>query len=204
MALGGLAFLGLFLWGGWRLDLYPLWGRLGLLLILVLQVLALLRLLWPSASDTTLRASWLWLLGLCVSLFAWFGLLNAPLHSPGNQFDARAQARVEGAHLLTPSNFNGDFERWRFVLPGVREITSYREEVPTDAAQLRAWFENHDAVIVRRVWNQAEPDCEAAGCDVMGQRLVIRGRHRSSDINWQSVQTPEVLLFWREYLLVKR
>ena len=204
MALGGLAFLGLFLWGGWRLDLYPLWGRLGLLLILVLQVLALLRLLWPSASDTTLRASWLWLLGLCVSLFAWFGLLNAPLHSPGNQFDARAQARVEGAHLLTPSNFNGDFERWRFVLPGVREITPYREEVPSDAAQLRAWFENHDAVIVRRIWNQAEPDCEAAGCDVMGQRLVIRGRHRSSDINWQSVQTPEVLLFWREYLLVKR
>jgi hypothetical protein len=177
---------------------------LGLLLILVLQVLALLRLLWPGASDTTLRASWLWLLGLCVSLFAWFGLLNAPLHAPGNQYDARAQARVQGAHLLTPSNFNGDFERWRFVLPGVHEITPYREEVPTDAPQLRAWFQDHDAVIVRRVWNEAEPDCEAAGCEVMGQRLVIRGRHRSSDVNWQSVQTPEVLLFWREYLLVKR
>ena len=204
MGLGGLAFLGLFLWGGWRLDLYPLWGRLGLLLILVLQVLALLRLLWPSATDTTLRASWLWLLGLCVSLFAWFGLLNAPLHSPGNQYDARAQARVKGAHLLTPSNFNGDFERWRFVLPGVRDITPYREETPTDAAQLRDWFKDHEAVIVRRVWNEAEPDCEAAGCEVIGQRLAIRGRHRSGEINWQSVQTPEVLLFWREYLLVKR
>lgn len=204
LGLGGLAFLGLFLWGGWRLDLYPVWGRLGLLLILVLQVLALLRLLWPSASDATLRASWLWLLGLCVSLFAWFGLLNAPLHGTGNQYDARAQARVQGAHLLTPSNFNGDFERWRFVLPGVKAITPYRDDVSTDAAQLREWFTQHEAVIVRRAWNEAAPDCEATGCEFIGERLAIRGRHRAGDINWQSVQTPEVLLFWREFLLVRR
>jgi hypothetical protein len=204
MGLGGLAFLGLFLWGGWRLDLYPLWGRLGLLLVLVLQVLALLRLLWPAATDTTLRTSWMWLLGLCVSLFAWFGLLNAPLHGASNQYDAPAQARVQGSRLLTPSNFNGDFERWRFVLPGVRDITPYRDDLPTDAAQLREWFKDHDAVIVRRIWNDVEPDCGAAGCEIMGQRLAIRGRHRPGDITWQSLQTPEVLLFWREYLLVKR
>lgn len=204
LGLGGLAFLGLFLWGGWRLDLYPLWGRLGLLLILVLQVMALLRLLWPSAADTSLRASWLWLLGLCVSLFAWFGLLNAPLHAAGNQYDAQAHARVRGAHLLTPSNFNGDFERWRFVLPEVQTITPYRDDTPTDTTQLREWLKDHEAVIVRGTWNEAAPDCEAAGCDVLGQRLAIRGRHRPGDINWQSVQTPEALLFWREYLLVRR
>ena len=204
MGLGGLAFLGLFLWGGWRLDLYPAWGRLGLLLILVLQVLALLRLLWPSAHDTSLRASWLWLLGLCVSLFAWFGLLNAPLHGESNQYDANAQARVRDAHLLTPSNFNGDFERWRFVLPDVRHITPYRDDMPTDASQLREWLRDHDAVIVRRTWNDAAPDCASASCDVVGQRLVIRGRHQSGDINLKSLQTPEVLLFWREYLVVRR
>ena len=204
LGLGGLAFLGLFLWGGWRLDLYPLWGRLGLLLILVLQVMALLRLLWPSATDTTLRASWLWLLGLCVSLFAWFGLLNAPLHAAGNQFDSQAHARVRGVHLLTPSNFNGDFERWRFVLPEVQTITPYRDDIHTDTAQLREWFKDHEAVIVRRTWNEAAPDCEAAHCDVLGQRLAIRGRHRPGDISWHSVQTPEALLFWREYLLVRR
>jgi hypothetical protein len=203
MGLGGLAFLGLFFWGGWRLDLYPLWGRLGLLLILALQVLALLRLLWPSARDQSLRASWLWLLGLSVSLFAWFGLLSAPLHSRDNQYDARVQARVQGAHLLTPSNFNGDFERWRFLLPTVRQITPYRDDIVTDAAQLRTWLQDHDAVIVRRTWDEPAPDCAEAGCEVVGQRVAIRGRHRPGDITLTSVRTPELLLFWREYLVVR-
>ena len=203
MGLGGLAFLGLFFWGGWRLDLYPLWGRLGLLLILVLQVLALLRLLWPSTSDQSLRASWLWLLGLSVSLFAWFGLLSAPLHSRDNQYSSTAQARVQGAHLLTPSNFNGDFERWRFLLPKVRQITPYRDDIATDAAQLRTWLQDHDAIIVRRTWDEPAPDCAEAGCEVLGQRVAIRGRHRPGDITLTSVRTPELLLFWREYLVVR-
>jgi putative flippase GtrA len=203
----GLGFLGLFLWAGWRIDLYPLWGRLGLLLILALQVLALLRLfgtLLSRASATPLQASWIWLFGLVLSLFAWFGMLSAPLHTAANTYTPEVVAQVQGAKLATPSNFNGDFERWRFLIPGVGRITPYMDHEPNEDADIAQRLKNFDAVVVHRYWNEAPPDCAKANCQILAQRIGLRGRHPAGEINLKNLQTPERVMFWREYLLVKK
>ena len=206
-SLVGLGFLGLFLWAGWRIDLYPLWGRLGLLLILALQVLALLRLfgtLLSRAGAQTLQASWVWLFGLVLSLFAWFGMLSAPLNTTSNSYAPSVVAQVQGAQLATPSNFNGDFERWRFLIPGVGRITPYMDQKPNNDAAIAQRVQTFDAVVVHRYWDEAAPDCEVAQCQILAQRIGLRGRHPAGEINFKNLQTPERVMFWREYLLVKK
>jgi len=203
----GLGFLGLFLWAGWRIDLYPLWGRLGLLLILALQVLALLRLfgtLFARAKGHSLQASWVWLLGLVLSLFAWFGMLSAPLHTASNTYSPEVVAQLQGAKLATPSNFNGDFERWRFLIPSVGRITPYMDHEPNADTDIAQRLKAFDAVVVHRYWHEAPPDCEQANCQILAQRIGLRGRHPAGEINLKSLQTPERVMFWREYLLVKK
>lgn len=207
LSLLGLVFLGLFLWAGWRIDLYPLWGRLGLLLILALQVLALLRLfgtLFSTRRSHTLQANWIWLFGLVLSLFAWFGMLSAPLHTASNTYAPEVVAKIQGAKLATPSNFNGDFERWRFLIPGVGDITPYMDHEPNEEADIAQRLKSFDAVVVHRRWNEAVPDCAQAHCQILAQRIGLRGRHSSGEITLKNLETPERVMFWREYLLVKQ
>lgn len=216
LSVGVLGLLGLFLWAGWRVALYPLWGRLGLLLILVVQVLALLRLLVsvlgsvraPHAAPRLLTG-WVWLLGLVISLYAWFGMLSAPLHTASNQYSEAVRARLAQGRVAVPSYFNGDFERWRFLLDTRTQLTPYDapalQQAPTAEAQhalLRAWLAGYDAVVVHGHWDAPPPDCAHLGCEVLAQRIALRGRHRSDEINATSVRVPEQLFFWREYLLV--
>ena len=200
MSLMGLGFLGLFLWAGWRIDLYPLWGRLGLLLILALQVLALLRLLKPRS----LYAAWLWFLGLVLSLFAWFGMLSAPLNASSNGYAPEVVAQLAGKRLGTPSNFNGDFERWRFLIPSVADVAPYWEaDYPADAPHIAQLLTQYDAIVVQGLWHDPAPDCQAARCQIVAQRIGLRGRHRPGEITWQALRSaPEQVLFWHEYLIV--
>jgi hypothetical protein len=206
LSLLALGFLGLFLWAGWRIDLYPLWGRLGLLLILALQVLALLRLFgaqFARTSTATLQASWIWLFGLVLSLFAWFGMLSAPLHTASNSYPPTVVAQLQNAKIATPSNFNGDFERWRFLIPGVGDITPYMDHEPNTDADIAQRLNKFDAVVVHRYWNDAAPDCVPINCQILAQRIGLRNRHPSGEITLKRLQTPERVMFWREYLLVK-
>lgn len=198
----GLGLLGLFLWAGWRIDLYPLWGRLGLLLILVLQVVALLRMLKPRS----LHSAWLWFLGLALSLFTWFGMLSAPLNAASNGYSREVVAQLQGKTLATPSNFNGDFERWRFLLPSVASVTPYWEDdYPADATHITQLLNHYDAIVVHRLWIDPAPDCQAAHCTVLAQRIGLRGRQKSGEITREALRTaPEQVLFWREYLLVAK
>ena len=206
LSLAGLAVLGVFLWAGNRIDLYPLWGRMGLYLMLALQVLALLRIsaaVWRASSG--LHSSWVWLLGWVISLYGWFGMLSAPLHSAPNQYQAASQQRVAGLRLAVPSYFNGDFERWRFLLPSVAHITPYSaDEWRTEATPLPTLLSRHDAVVVHLRWQDPAPDCAALGCVVVQQRVALRGRHKPGEITFEALHTPEALLFWREYLLVRQ
>ena len=214
LSLAGLAVLGLFLWAGNRIELYPLWGRMGLYLMLALQVLALLRLsmsVWRAPA--VLHTGWVWLLGWVISLYGWFGMLSAPLHSGTNRYSITSQKQVAGLQLAVPSYFNGDFERWRFLLPSVARITPYpADELRVDAthspadtqAHLKTLLATHDAVVVHARWQDPAPDCAALGCVVVQQRVALRGRHKPGEIHAQALQSPESLLFWREYLLVRQ
>ena len=181
--------------------------------MLVLQVLALWRVsaaVWRASSG--LHTGWIWMLGWVISLYAWFGMLSAPLHSAAQQYSRASQQRVAGLRLAVPSYFNGDFERWRFLLPPVAHIQPYpADDLRADetlraqdtSARLKALLASHDAVVVHTLWNEPAPDCATLGCDVVQQRVALRGRHKPGDITPQALHTPEALLFWREYLLVR-
>jgi hypothetical protein len=201
----GLSLLGLFLWAGWRTELYPLWGRLGLLLILALQAFALLRLLQTVLVSAKQRPSaWLWLTGLVLSLFTWFGMLSAPLNSSGNTYSSEIKTKLQHKTLATPSNFNGDFERWRFLLPTVESITPYSDELVVSDARLGTLLQQYDAVVVWRYWDESAPACANNACEVLGSRIALRGRHAPEELTWQAMKTPERVFFWREYLVVRR
>jgi hypothetical protein len=192
------------LWAGWRTELYPLWGRLALLLILALQVIALLRLLQSVLTRAQQRPSaWLWLTGLVLSLFTWFSMLSAPLNSSGNMYSADVVAQVKGKSLATPSNFNGDFERWRFILPDVSQITPYADELSVSDARVAELLKTHEAVIVWRHWNEAAPVCQPDVCTVIGSRIALRGRHGPGEVTLRKLRRPERVFFWREYLVAK-
>jgi hypothetical protein len=111
---------------------------------------------------------------------------------------------VQGAQLATPSNFNGDFERWRFLIPGVGDITPYMDHEPNEDADIAQRLKHFDAVVVHRYWNEPAPDCDKAHCQILAQRIGLRGRHPAGEINLKSLQTPERVMFWHEYLLVKK
>jgi hypothetical protein len=184
-----------------------LWGRLGLLLILALQVLALLRLfatLLARQNAPTLQASWIGLFGLVLSLFAWFGMLSAPLNASSNGYAPEVVAQLAGKRLGTPSNFNGDFERWRFLIPSVADVAPYWEaDYPADAPHIAQLLTQYDAIVVQGLWHDPAPDCQAARCQIVAQRIGLRGRHRPGEITWQALRSaPEQVLFWHEYLIV--
>ena len=202
LSLAAMGLLGLFLWAGWRIDLYPLWGRLGLLLVLLLQALALVRLfvsITRRRDTTRVHTAWVWLLGWVISLYAWFGLLSAPLHTAGNRYSDATRSHLLGARLAVPSYFNGDFERWRFLLPTVAHIEPYAADGSVPLPELLA---RYDAVVVHGRFHDAAPDCAALGCRLVEQRLALRGRHPPGEINASALRTPESVLFWREYLLL--
>lgn len=163
---------------------------------LTLVLLGLIRPGWTRAC--TLAAT--------LAVYAVFGLATAPLNGPAGQYDARSMATVQGKRIAVPSSFNGQFERFEFLLPGNR-FAPYDGDALThlpasdNAPQLQRLLATHDAV----VWLQtraeaAQPLC-APDCVVLGERWEVKGRHRSGEINLSNLWYPQQWLFRREWLL---
>jgi hypothetical protein len=151
----------------------------------------------------------------CLAVYACLGLSTAPLNGPAGRYPADALAALaspgdqdvkspKGARVAVPSNFNGQFERFQFLLPGHR-FTPYdsgaRASTAPDADDLARLLAQHDAV----VWLQASaaetsPPC-VPGCTLLGTRWELKGRHRSGEITLANLWYPQQWLFRREWLL---
>jgi len=157
----------------------------------------------------------------CLAVYACLGLSTAPLNGPAGRYPADALAALanpatpvaqgaqgvqgsKGASVAVPSNFNGQFERFEFLLPGHRFVpydSGARASTAPGATELAGLLERHDAV----VWLQASaaetsPPC-APGCTLLGTRWELKGRHRSGEITLANLWYPEQWLFRREWLL---
>jgi ABC-type amino acid transport substrate-binding protein len=64
---------------------------------------------------TRSRMGALW---VCAGLYACFLFMAAPLDQRSAQFNAETQASLAGKRVAVPNGFTGQFERFRFVLPG--------------------------------------------------------------------------------------
>ncbi len=140
----------------------------------------------------------------CLAVYASFGLSTASLNGNAGQYTLSTQAKLQHSRVAVPNGFNGDFERFQFLLPGNKFIPYALEERSATnfgAKQLGVLLASHDAVI----WLQSDlselaPPC-APDCRVLGWRWDVKGRHRSGEINAGNLWYPERWLFRREWLL---
>ena len=131
----------------------------------------------------------------CLLTYACFGLTTAPLNGPDGQYASAVTTQLHQAKVAVPGGFNGQFERFQFLLPG-NQFVSY------DAQTLPDLLAQHDAV----VWLQSNPSELAPpcvpGCTVVGSRWEIKGRHQSGEINLANLLYPQSWLFRREWLVL--
>jgi 4-amino-4-deoxy-L-arabinose transferase-like glycosyltransferase len=145
-------------------------------------------------------------IAICLAVYASFGLSTASLNGSSGQYAGSTQAKLTKARVAVPNGFNGEFERFEFLLPGNRFLPyAAQERSASDSAsgamQLNELLSSHDAV----VWLQSDlselaPPC-APDCRVLGWRWDVKGRHRSGEIHAGNLWYPERWLFRREWLV---
>jgi hypothetical protein len=141
-----------------------------------------------------------------LTTFMVFSLTTVALNGASGLYAADSQAAVQQKHIAVPSSFNGQFERFEFLLPGNRFVPydgDARSHLPAldNAKELQRLLATHDAV----VWLQTraetvQPLC-APGCRVLGARWEVKGRHQSGEITLANILYPQEWLFRREWLL---
>ncbi len=146
-------------------------------------------------------------------VYAAFNAMVAPMDGPPGRYDAKTMAAVPAGRIAVPAGFNGQFERFQFLLPGRHQFlpydtgmraTSRRAPGSTPKApaeELRDLLASHDAV----VWTatdsaQTQPPC-LPGCRVLGERWLLTSRHAPGEVRLNNLWYPQQWLYRREWLL---
>jgi hypothetical protein len=151
-----------------------------------ISVVALLLGCWPRFTRPALLLA-------CISALATFNAVVAPLDASAASFTQEHSPQWRGKRIAVPSGFNGQFERYQFLLPGNRFVPH------ADGATPEALLAQFDGVI----WTGKDaPACVAAAtCAVVGTRWDARSRHASGEITLNNIARPQEWLFQREWLL---
>ncbi len=161
--------------------------------------LAALASLHPRACRT---AALLSVLGVYVLMDA----VLMPMDSAQAQFaapDSSTSVSISTSpRVAVPNNFNGQYERYRYILPAGFQPQPY--EVGARAAQGKAGLDDllaqHDSVVWSQDVNTSKPVCEPA-CQVLGVRWVLKSRHLAGEVRLDNLWTPQDWLFAREWWL---
>ena len=143
-------------------------------------------------------------LAICFLSLGCFTLTVWPLNNEAGHYGKPTVAKLDHARIAVPSGFNGQFERFEFLLPGNRFIAyageRHKDSAP-DADLLKQLLTDFDAVIwLASNASEQRPPC-APTCAVLGTRWEVQGRHRSGEITLTTLWHPEKWLFRREWLL---
>lgn len=136
-------------------------------------------------------------------LYGAFGLLTAPLDGNSGRYSLEVQANLKNQRIAVPSNFNAQWERFEFLLPGNR-ITPFdmAQTQQADAPEKLADYLQHYDVVV---WLQANPQQTAppckTPCTVLASRWVVKERHRRGEITLSNLWQPALWLFSREWIV---
>jgi uncharacterized membrane protein len=147
-------------------------------------------------------------------VYAAFNLTVAPLDGPLGRYAAEVSAALPPqARIAVPNSFNGQFERFQFLLPGQHVFAPYDTEaraaarvVPgstpmSPAQQLDGLLVQHDAVIwIQAAPTEVEPTC-APGCSVLAKRWLLKSRYQSGEVRLSNLWQPQDWLFKREWLI---
>ena len=145
-------------------------------------------------------------LAVCLMTYACFGLTIAPLNGSAGQYPPQTVAQLQQARVAVPNGFNGQFERFQFLLPANRFVPFDGErrtgaDASSNSAQLQQLLRDFDAV----AWLQSDASEQAPpclpNCVLLGARWEVKGRHQSGEITLANVWYPQVWLFRREWLV---
>jgi hypothetical protein len=141
-------------------------------LVLALCVVGLCGMgLWLRRYHTLLTAA------CALAWLALLGALAAPFDGVAGRYDAATQRELVGQKVLVPQNFNAQFERYTFILPGALPV-------PYEAAS--GWPVSFKA------------------SEMLGSRWVLRSRHAAGEVTLAklgSVAGVQALLVEREVLI---
>ena len=178
----------------------PLLMWSALLLALASLAVALAVVLLPRHS----RMGALW---VCAGLYACFLFMTAPLDQRSAQFGPDTQATLAGKRVAVPNGFTGQFERFRFVLPGTDLVpydalgrnTGVLEPTMPAPQRLEFLLRQFDAV-VWIVESDAQPECLSA-CRVLDKRWFVKSRHKAGEVRLDNIADPRQWLLGREYVV---
>jgi 4-amino-4-deoxy-L-arabinose transferase-like glycosyltransferase len=124
--------------------------------------------------------------------------VTAPFNGELGRFKPETVALLKGQPLAVPSNFNGHFERYEFIVPGAK-ITPYFAEQPVDYADIDGLLKtSRYALVQRRVGQQP---CAQQQCRIIDVRWDLRSRQDEKDGTMAAFKTPETYWYAREYLV---
>ena len=145
----------------------------------------------------------------CFTLYATFSLMVAPLSTPSADYPPAVQRQLGGLKVAVPNGFNGQYERYSFVLPGARlspfdaegrNTGALKPDLPP-SERLDYLLGSHDAAVwLQDSLEQTAPSC-LPHCTLLGARWHIKSRHQSGEITWANLWYPQQWLFRREWLI---
>jgi 4-amino-4-deoxy-L-arabinose transferase-like glycosyltransferase len=119
-----------------------------------------------------------------------------PFNGELGRFRAGTNALLKGQRVEVPSNFNGHFERYEFIIPGAK-IVSYFAEQPVDYQDVEALFKTSRYALVQRRIGQAP----CTQCRILDERWDLRSRQDEKDGTMAAFKTPETYWYAKEYLI---
>ena len=126
-------------------------------------------------------------------LLAW---TTAPLNGDKGHFKPSTVALLQGQSVSVPNNFNGQFERYHFILPGAK-VVAYDAPQPVDFADVDALLKtSRFALVARRIGHVPCTDCR-----IIDSRWDLRSRQDPKEGTWAALRTPDTFWYAKEYLV---
>ena len=198
-----LVILGRIAWVVGEMDIASPWTRWTAMALVVVGL--------GSAIGAVLRSEWSRNATLlaCLSVYACFGLVVAPLDSAQAQFPPGALAQLVAKTVAVPNGFTAQYERFHFIMPDStlapydvagRSTGALHPEMP-DVPRLAFLLENFDAVVWLDDNSAATAPLCAPHCKVLGYRWHVKSRHKSGEVTLSNLWYPQQWLFGREWLV---
>ena len=137
-----------------------------------------------------------------VTALAGFAVLFAlawatePFNGQLGRFKPETNAMLQGQSVAVPSNFNGNFERYEFIITGAK-VVPYFAEQPVDYANVDELLKTNRYALVQRRAGQAP----CTQCRIIDRRWDLRSRQDEKDGTKAAFKTPETYFYAQEYLV---
>lgn len=119
-----------------------------------------------------------------------------PFNGPVGHFKSETVARLRGQEVAVPTNFNGQFERYQFIITGAK-IVPYFAAQPVDYTDMDALFKTTRYALVQRRMGQIP----CTQCRIIDVRWDLRSRQDEKEGTMAAFKTPETFWYAQEYLV---